>query len=77
MVKQISKCGVPFPFSRKVQQRMKKKKKKKMGKKAFESFFRFLSNFLIELEKATQAAKYRLGQKKLRVCGYLTVPDKK
>ena len=44
----------------------KKKKKKKWGK-----------NFLIELEKATQAAKYRLGQKKLRVCGYLTVPDKK
>ena len=41
MVKQISKCGVPFPFSRKVQQRIKKKKKKKMGKKRLKAFFDF------------------------------------
>ena len=40
MVKQISKCGVPFPFSRKVQQRMKKKKKK-MGKKSLKAVFDF------------------------------------
>ena len=66
-----------FSFFQKGSAKNEKKKKKKDGEKEFESFFRFLSNFLIELEKATQAAKYRLGQKKLRVCGYLTVPDKK